>query len=108
MADYTFEQLKSLTVVELRKIASGVKHDAVQGYTQLNKDHLLQALCEALGIAMHAHHDALGIDKPAVKAELKALKAKRAEAITAHDASALKAIRRTRHRLNRKIRRALA
>ncbi len=108
MADYTFDQLKHLTVVELRKIASGVKHDAVQGYTQLNKEHLLKALCEALSIPMHAHHDVLGLDKAAVKAQLKALKTKRDEAIGAHDAAALKAIRRTRHRLNRKIRRALA
>jgi hypothetical protein len=105
---YTFEQLKGLTVVELRKIASGVKHEAVQGYTQLNKEHLLKALCEALNIPMHAHHDAIGLDKAAIKTRLKALKKTRDEALEAHDAAALKIARRTMHRLKRRIKRALA
>ena len=50
MADYTYEQMKHLTVDELREIAAGLEDDAVKGYTQLNKDHLIPVLCKALGI----------------------------------------------------------
>ena len=108
MADYTFDQLKHLTVVEMRKIASGIKHEAVQGYTQLNKEHLLKALCTALDIPLHAHHDVVGVDKAKIKAELRALKQQRDQALEAHDLAALKVVRRRRHRLNRQIRRAVA
>src|SRR5207244_3421303 len=38
--DYTFEQLKHKTVGELREIAKDNQHEALQGYTQLNKGHL--------------------------------------------------------------------
>jgi len=108
MADYTFDQLKHLTVVEMRKIASGIKHEAVQGYTQLNKEHLLKALCTALDIPLHAHHDVIGLDKAKIKGELRTLRQERDKAIEAHDPAALKVIRRKRHRLNRQIRRAMA
>ena len=108
MADYTFDQLKHLTVAEMRKIASSLKHEAIQGYTQLNKEHLLKALCTALDIPLHAHHDVIGVDKAKVKGELRALKQERDKALEAHDSAALKVARRKRHRLNRQIRRAMA
>ena len=108
MADYTFDQLKHLTVVEMRKVASSIKHEAVQGYTQLNKEHLLKAICTALDIPLHAHHDVIGVDKAKIKAELRALGKERDAALGAHDAAALKVVRRKRHRLTRQIRRAMA
>src|ERR1043165_4253558 len=40
---YTYEELKHKTVAELRDIAAGIEHEALQGYTQLTKDHLLHA-----------------------------------------------------------------
>jgi hypothetical protein len=64
----TYEELKHKTVAELREIASGLTHEAVRGYSQLNKEHLLPALCTALGIDTREHHQAVGIDKPALKA----------------------------------------
>lgn len=103
---YTYEELKHKTVAELREIAAGIDHEAVRGYTQLNKEHLLAALCKALGIDMHAHHQAK-VDKSELKARLKELRKQRDEAITAHDHERLKAIRRERHRLNHKIRQAV-
>ncbi len=66
---YTYHDLKLKTVQELRDIAKDVQHDAVQGYSQMNKDHLLPALCKALGIEAHEHHAVSGIDKPAIKHE---------------------------------------
>ena len=102
---YTYHELKGKTIQELRDIAKGVENqDAVQGYSQMNKDHLLPALCKALGVAIHEHHDVVGIDKPAIKAKMKALKEKRDAAIESHDSDGLKSLRRQIHRLNRQIR----
>ena len=104
---YTYEELHKKTVDELRDIAKGVEHDAVKGFTQMNKEHLLPALCKALGIEAHVHHEVKGLDKAKVKAQLRALKAKQAEALAAHDHDVLKQLRRQRHRLNRRIRSAM-
>ena len=103
--EYTFEQLKHKTVVELRELAKGIEHEAVQGYTQLNKEHLLVAISKALGIK-HEHHDVVGVDKASIKARIRELKAKREEALAAHDHAQLKVVRRTIHRLKRQINRA--
>src|SRR5438093_13508386 len=102
---YTYHELKEKTIQDLREIAKTVEqHEAVQGYSQLNKDHLLPALCKALHIDTHEHHAVVGIDKPAIKAKMKALKSKRDAALEAHDRDALKSLRRQIHRLNRQIR----
>ena len=101
---YTYHDLKLKTVQELRDIAKDVQHDAVQGYSQMNKEHLLPALCKALGIETHEHHDVTGIDKPAVKQKMRELRKKRDAAAEAHDGDALKSVRRQIHRLNRQIR----
>lgn len=102
---FTFEQLKHKTVGELRDIAKGIDHEAVQGYTQLNKEHLLVALSKALGIT-HEHHEVVGVDKSVVKARIRELKAQREAAIAAHDHAQLKTVRRTIHRLKRQIHKA--
>src|SRR5262252_170794 len=103
MAD-TYHDLKGKTIEDLREIAKGVENqDAVQGYSQMNKPHLLPALCKALGIDTHEHHAVVGIDKPAIKAKMRELKKKRDAALEAHDRDALKSIRRHIHSLNRQI-----
>ena len=82
--------------------------ESVKGYTQLNKEHLLPAVCKALNIDVHKHphHDARGIDKSKIKARMHLLKAEKQKALEAKDAARLKAIRREYHHLNRKIRAA--
>jgi hypothetical protein len=104
----TYEELKGKTIDELREIAKGLEHEAVKGYTQMNKDHLLPALCKALGIEFHKHphHAAVGIDKPKMKARMHAIKSEKAKAIEGGDRKKLKSLRREYHRLNRKIRAA--
>ena len=72
---YTYHDLKLKTVQELREIAKDVQHDAVQGYSQMNKDHLLPALCKAFGIDVHEHHTVSGVDKTALKARMRDLPA---------------------------------
>ena len=103
---YTHQELKHKTLAELRDIAKDIDHEALQGYTQLNKEHLVVAMCKALNIEMHEHHEVVGVDKGAIKSRIKALKAKRDEAITAHDRAALKKARRGIHRLKRQIHKA--
>ena len=105
---HTYEELKHMTIAQLRELAQTVEqHEAVQGFSQMNKDHLLPALCKALGIDAHVHHHVVGIDKPALKARIKALKTQRLKAIEAHDHALLKNVRRQIHRINRDIRRHL-
>ncbi len=109
--EYTYDQLKGMTVAQLREIAAGIQqHEAVQGYTQLNKEHLLAALCKALNIDTHTRHKikAAGIDKAVVKSQMKALKVKRDTALETHDHKQLKALRRQMHELRRSLRRAAA
>ena len=101
---YTYEELKGKTVQELRDIAKDVHHDAVRGFSQMNKDHLLPALCHALGIDTFGHHHVEGIDKVAIRAKMRELKKERDAALGAHDSERLKGIRRHIHRLNRQIR----
>jgi len=102
---YTYHDLKLKTIQELREIAKGVANqEAVQGYSQMNKDHLLPALCKALGIDTHEHHGVTGIDKPAIKAKMRELRKQRDAAVEAHDSDTLKSVRRQIHRLNRQIR----
>jgi len=102
---YTYKELKHKTLAELREIAKDIQHEAVQGYTQLNKEHLLKALCTALNI--HEHHEVVGIDKTAIKAKIKALKQEREQALAAHDSKQLAAVRSRIKTLKRKLRRAM-
>jgi hypothetical protein len=101
---FTYHELKAKTIQELREIAKDVQHDAVQGYSQLNKEHLLPALCKALGIDIHEHYEVKGIDKPAIKAKMRELKEQRTAALKVHDSDRLRSVRRQLHRLNRQIR----
>ena len=103
---HTYEELKTKNVAQLREIAAGIDHEAVKGYTQLNKEHLLAAICTALGIDMHEHHEVKGINKTDIKAKIKELKKKRDEALSAHDHAQLKQVRRHIHRLKREIHKA--
>ena len=103
---YTFEELRHKTVAELREIAAGVEHEALQGYTQLNKEHLLTALCQALHIETHGQHHVVGINKSELKSQIYDLKKQRDAALAAHDHAQLKTVRREIHHLKRKIHRA--
>lgn len=108
---YTFDQLKAMTVAQLREIAAGIEqHEAVQGYSQLNKEHLLTALCKALNIDTHTRHKAkvAGTDKASIKAHMKELKVKRDAALEAHDHALLKTVRRQLHELRRSLRKTAA
>jgi hypothetical protein len=98
-----YDDLKQKTIGELREIAQGLPPEsAIQGFSQMNKEHLLPLLAKALGV--HDEHHIVGVDKPAIKAQMRELKKERAAALEAHDSGKLKAIRRRLHRLNHQIR----
>ena len=100
---FTLHELKEKTIQDLRDIAKGLENqEAVLGYTQMNKEHLLPVLANALGI--HEHHDVVGIDKAAIKAKMRELRKQRDAALDAHDSVKLRAVRRQLHGLNRQIR----
>lgn len=103
---HTYDELHGMTVAELKEIAKDIEHDALHGYTTMHKDHLVPALCQALGIEAHVHHEVVGIDKAAVKAKIRELKVQRNAAIEAHDHKQLKVIRRRIHHLKRKMHKA--
>ena len=101
---HTYEQLKKKTIAELRELAKGLHDDAVQGYTQMNKEHLLPALCKALGIDAHEHHAAALARKTSLKARLRELKHQREEAMARGDDAQAHALRREYHHINHSLR----
>lgn len=104
MKSYTFHDLKGKNVHELRDIAKELQHDAVQGYTQLNKEHLLEAIAKALNLPTHEQRAVGGFDKSSTKAQMRTLREKRDEAVRTGDHEELHSIRRQLHRLNHEIR----
>ena len=104
----TYHDLKSKTLAELREVAKGLDQEAVHGFSQMNKDHLLPLICKVMGIDTFEHHTATGIDKPKLKARIRELKKKRDEALQAHDHVLLKNLRREMHHLTHDIRKHLS
>lgn len=100
----TYEELKGKTLAELREIAKTIVHDAVQGYSQMNKEHLLPAVCQALGIETREHHEATGIDKAGIKLKIRELKRQRDEALAQANHALVRDVRRQIHHLNHQIR----
>jgi protein-arginine kinase activator protein McsA len=103
---HTYEELKKKTVAELREIAAGIQHEAVQGFSQLNKEHLLVAMCKALGIDMHAGKKVVSDNKKQVKVKIKLLKSARDKAIADKDHKGLKHVRRKIHFMKRELHKA--
>ena len=103
---HTYEELREMTVAQLRDVAQSVEDEAVAGYSTMHKEDLLKALCAAFGVEAHVHHEVVGIDKRAYKARIKELKVERDQALESGDAKKLRQVRRRIHRLKRVIRRA--
>ncbi|MER3525005.1 MAG: hypothetical protein C4326_13390 [Ignavibacteria bacterium] len=104
---YSYEQLSKMTVAELRKIAEGIQHDAVKGYSTMHKEKLLPALCTALGIEAHEHHVAQLANKSAIKAEIRRMKAQRDAALQSKNYQEYRKALRRIHDLKRTLRRAM-
>lgn len=105
--EFTYKDLKKKTAAELKEIAKGIEHEAVKGYSQMNKDHLIESICKALNIDMFEHHRAVGIDKGAIKTKIKELKKERDGFIEKKDYKQLREVRREIKKLKNKLRRAM-
>ena len=101
---YSYEELSKMNVSDLRKIADGIEHEAVHGHITMHKEKLVPAICIALGIDTHAHHQAKIAGKSSMKAEIRNLKTKRAAALANKDYAQLKDIRQHIHDLKVKLR----
>lgn len=104
---YTYDQLANMTVVQLRQIADGIEHDAVKGHSTMHKEKLLPAICVALGIETHKHHEVKGINKGSIKVEIRSLKKKRDAALAAKNLVEYHTILHEIHQLKNKLRRAI-
>ncbi len=104
---YTYHDLKTKTVAQLREIAAGLPSEAVKGYTQLNKDHLLTVLCHALKIDPHEHHQVVLQNKNRIKSNIQKLKTLRDEAIANRDHAKLEHIRGQISSLKKRLRRSI-
>lgn len=100
----TYEELRGKTLAELREIAKTIVHDAVQGYSQMNKERLLPAMCQALGIDSREHHQVTGIDKAGIQLKIRELKRQRDEALAQANHQLVHEVRRHIHHLNHQIR----
>jgi DNA-binding IclR family transcriptional regulator len=105
---YTLKELKAKTAAELKEIAAGIEHEAVKGYTQMNKEHLVKMICTALGIHMHEHVEVKGLDRAALKVKIRALKKERDQALAAEGHPKLRAIRHSIKEYKKKLRKAVA
>ncbi len=103
---YTFHDLKAKSLAELREIAKGIESEAVKGFTQMNKEHVIRAVCAALKIDTHEHHHVVGIDKRSIKTSIQALKKERDELMGTGDAKRIKAIRAKITKLKHRLRKA--
>lgn len=104
---YTYEQLSHMTVIELRSIADGIEHEATKGHSTMHKEKLLPAMCLALGIEAHAHHEAKGVDKSQIKMHIRSLKQEREAALQSHDSAKLKDVRIRIKQLKKTLRKAI-
>jgi protein-arginine kinase activator protein McsA len=108
MASFTYEQLKEMTVVQLREIAQGLRkdHEELEGYATKHKEQLLPMLCKVLGV--HTHHAAKGEAKTHLKMQIHRLRAKRDEMLKANKKDQLPTIHHQIHVLKHKLRRIAA
>jgi hypothetical protein len=102
----TYDELHAMTVAQLRKVADDIEDERLQGHNTMHQEPLLKALCEVLGIEAHVHHEVVGIDKTAIKRQIRALKVERDAAMQARDKKKLKEVRMKIHRLKHRIHKA--
>lgn len=100
---HTFEELKKMNVSQLREVA---KEEGIKGSTQMNKEHVLEAICKSLNIDMHVHHEVVGVDKSAIKAQIKELKKERDQFLQDKKSDDIKKVRKQIKKLKNKLRAA--
>jgi hypothetical protein len=99
-----YHELEKTTVGKLREMAK--EHPDLKGVTAMPKRELVDLLADKLGIEK-PHKVVVGLDKFAIKQEIRALKKLRDEALGQHDRAKVHHVRRKIHQLRHKLRRAV-
>ena len=99
-----YHDLQKMTVVRLREIAQS--YDDLEGVVAMSKGQLVDVLARKKGIEI-PHKVVVGLDKPAIKAQIRELKKARDAALSAKDAEQLRRTRRKLHRLRHHLRRSI-
>ena len=99
-----YHELEKTTVGKLREMAA--EHPDLEGVTAMSKEKLVDALAVKLGIEI-PHKVVVGIDKSAVKTQIRELKKVRDEAIAAKDSEKLRRTRHKIHKLRHQLRRSI-
>lgn len=94
------KDLEKMTVVKLREEAH--KFEDVKDALGMSKEQLIELLCKKHGIHQHERL-VVGIDKASLKKRIRALKAERGRALSAHDRLKLADIRMRMKRYKRMI-----
>lgn len=98
-----WHELEKKKVDELRELAK--EKAGAEGTSGLRKEQLVELVAKAMGIEK-PHLVAEGIDKTAIKAKIRALKADVTTALAAKERETARRKRRQIHRLKRRIRQA--
>jgi hypothetical protein len=98
-----YHELEKNTVSKLREMTK--EYPDLKGVSGMKKQVLVDTLAELMGIEK-PHKVVTGIDKSAIKAEIRALKKVRDEALEAKDRKKLHDTRRELHKLRRSLRKA--
>src|SRR5262245_28953999 len=77
-----YKTVANMTAKQLREQLAN--YPDVSGVTAMKKDRLVVVLCDKLGIDRHAHA-AAGIDKTAIKKQIRSLKKERDAALASKD-----------------------
>lgn len=101
---HTYGELKKMTVAQLREVAVA---EGIEGSSQMNKEHVLEVICKKLNIDMHVHHRVVGIDKSAIKAQIKKLKKERDQFLQDKKSDEVRKVRKQIKKLKKKLRSAV-
>jgi len=98
-----WHDLEKMKADALREL--GKEKTDLEGLSGMKKDQLVEELAAKLGIEKPHKRIEAGLGKRKIKAEIKALKQHRDEAIQAKNADELRRVRQRMHGLKRKLRR---
>jgi hypothetical protein len=101
MTELEYRDLRKKSLDELRDMAS----QYTEGVALLKKEQLIELLCTELGIKKKVQAE--GVDIPAIKQQIRALKVKRQEFLEGKDGVHLKRTRRKIRALKRRIRKGV-
>ena len=102
-AKLVYHDLQKMTVGRLREMAQA--YDDLEGVTGMPKEKLVDVLAHKKGIEI-PHKVVSGVDKAAIKAQIRELKKTRDAALSAKDSEQLRRTRRKLHRLRHHLRRS--